>query len=44
MYIGNSDSDYLAAKKNNIDYYNVGKLKNIKKKYNKIKNFKSFNY
>ena len=44
LYIGNSFSDYLAAKKNNIDYFNVGKLKNFKKKYNRIKNFKSLNY
>lgn len=39
LYIGNSLSDYYAAKKNLITYINIGKIKNFKKKYNFIKNF-----
>ena len=43
IYIGNSLSDYYAAKVNKIFYINIGKLKNLKKKYIFIKNFKTLN-
>ncbi len=43
IYFGNSYSDYIAAQTNKILYINIGNIKNFKKKYNKIKNFKSLN-
>ena len=43
IYFGNSYSDFLAAKKNKILYVNIGKIRGFKKKYIKIKNFKSLN-
>ena len=43
IYIGNSLSDYEAANKNKINYINIGKLKNFRKKYIYIKNFKLLN-
>lgn len=43
IYFGNTESDYFAAKKNNIDYVNIGKLKKIKTRYNSIRNFNVFN-
>lgn len=43
LYIGNSLSDYYAAKKNMITYINIGKIDNFKKKYNFIKNFNLIN-
>ena len=43
IYIGNSLSDYYAAEVNKIFYINIGKLKNLKKKYIFIKNFKTLN-
>ena len=43
IYFGNSYSDYLAASSNKILYINIGEIKNLKKKYIKIKNFKSLN-
>lgn len=41
IYIGNSKSDYFAAKKNKVKYLNIGKL-NLKHK--KITNISNFDY
>ena len=37
-------SDFEAANKNKIIYINIGKLKNCKKKYIYLKNFKLLNH
>ena len=43
IYIGNSKSDYLAAKQNKVKYINIGKLSLKNKKIINISNFSVIN-